>query len=258
MLLRRRLGVTAMTRLTALRCVVASPSNIGSSLQQPSLLPQQQLSCFVSRRQCSTEASSSEEEPAAVEEETPKTPQELLVEELDMLTDQPLPIGTLFKTLSPESRKTLGKMQMPLEAFLMKNKDKFTVYKEEGAILVARTGSAPFSAMQGEEVAGDNLFATAGARAKSMAASDTQKVYKVLQYIPNEWSSYVLLPIPTDVKKDIIRKPAKHFFDKHKRYFEVRFDPNHAHTFDVRRSQQLQQYMATQDKRGGKPGSGGP
>jgi hypothetical protein len=172
-----------------------------------------------------------------------------LHDEIAMLTDAPLAIGTLFKTLSPESRAFLNKEKMPLETFLLRHPAKYSVFKpaKNPLIMVSRFGSAPESAQHAVERTTDQLFDGRPQAANSANQSATSRIYTVLKYIPNEWVDYSALNIPADVKKSCIGKPAKKFFDKHPRYFEVRFDSHRAHTFEIRRSLALQQYMAAQE-----------
>lgn len=178
-----------------------------------------------------------------------------LHEEIHMLTDAPLPIGTLFKTLSPESRAFLNAHKLPLETFLLRYPAKYSVFKQlkSSQIMVSRFGAAPESARHATEKTREQLFngqpagAAAAASGSSGDKSVTTRIYTVLRYIPNEWVQYALLNIPEDVRKNCIGKPPKRFFEKHPRYFEVRFDPHRAHTFELRRSLALQQYMASQD-----------
>jgi hypothetical protein len=168
-----------------------------------------------------------------------------------MLADQPLPIGTLFKALSPEGRALLLERRLSLEAFVLRHPSQYSVFKNQGdsTIYVSRFGAAPETAAHGRHVAADQVVTqSAAAGAAGRDANMTNKIYAVLKYIPNEWCSYVALPIPDDIKRQIIRKPAKRFFESHPRYFEVRFDARFAHTFEVRRSMQLQEHMARQQQ----------
>lgn len=208
-------------------------------------------------RFCSTSANTAEQQadatssngaPAASSSSTTSEAEQLdqLFEEVSMLLDEPLPIGTLFKALSSESRNYVSSKRLSFETFLLRYPQKFQVFKQlthrDRNIYVCKTGSAPQGANHAQEVAGTTVGAhamhnggvTDGARAR---------IYTVLKYIPNEWASYVALPIPDDVKKKIIKKPAKSFFERNPRYFEVRFNPNMGHTFEVRRSPQLQEFM---------------
>lgn len=156
-----------------------------------------------------------------------------------MLLDQALPIGTLFKTLSVDSRNYVAKNRISIEAFLLRYPQKFSIFKNRGDrnIYVAKAGLAPAAAQLAQEVAGSTIG--------HGAVTDRRRarIYTVLKYIPNEWASFVALPIPEDVKKKIIQKPAKAWFEKNPRYFEVRFNPRMGHTFEVRRSAQLQEFM---------------
>jgi hypothetical protein len=174
-----------------------------------------------------------------------------LLDEVDMLVHAPMPIGTLFKTLSTDARKWLNEHRLPLETFLLRHPGKYSVYKLRfnGPIQVAKLGMAPRGAAHGTECAGDRIFKveTPLSRANAKGVTNTQKVYTVLKYIPNEWVSYTMLNIPKEVRKSFIGRPARRFFEINRRHFDVRFDPHFPHTFDVRRSEALQQYMAAQE-----------
>jgi hypothetical protein len=179
---------------------------------------------------------------------------EQILEEVTMLLDEPLPIGTLFKALSAESRNYISSKRLSFESFLLRYPQKFQVFKPNVSydrnIYVCKAGGAPVNANHAQEVAGTTVGAhaihsggvTDGARAR---------IYTVLKYVPNEWASYVALPIPDDVKRKIIKKPAKQFFERNPRYFEVRFNPNVGHTFEIRRSSQLQEFMKQKTQMGG-------
>ena len=183
-----------------------------------------------------------------------------LLDEIDMIVHAPMPIGTLFKTLSADARKWLNEHRLPLETFLLRHPGKYSVYKQRfnGPIYVAKLGMAPKGAAHGTETTGDKIFQveTPTTRANAKGITNTQKVYTVLKYIPNEWVSYTMLNIPKEVRKSFIGKPARRFFEVNRRHFEVRFDPHFPHTFDVRRSEALQQYMAAQEAQ--RQGGGAP
>jgi hypothetical protein len=184
-----------------------------------------------------------------------------VLDELDMLLHAPMPIGTVFKTLSTDARGWLNTHKLPLEAFLLRHPGKYTVYKMRfnGSIQVAKIGMAPRGAAHGTERSGDRVFKveTPTSRANAKGVSNTQKVYTVLKYIPNEWVSYTMLNIPKEVRKSFIGRPARRFFEINRRHFDVRFDPHFPHTFDVRRSEALQQYMAAQEAQRQGGGGGG-
>ena len=164
-----------------------------------------------------------------------------ILEEVGVLLDEALPIGTLFKALSVDSRNYISKRKMSFETFLLRYPQSFQVFKQDMAhdrnIYVCRAGMAPSTANHAHEVAGSTVGYG------NITDSGRAKIYTVLKYIPNEWASYVALPVPDAVKQRIIRKPAKAFFESNPRYFEVRFNPNAAHSFEVRRSPQLQEFM---------------
>lgn len=167
-----------------------------------------------------------------------------LLEEVMMLTSTPIPIGTLFKSLSQESRQTLMKMKLPLETYLLRHRDTFSVYKnaDKGQIMASRVTDVPLSAMRGVEATADQMF-TGRAQDQNLHA-----VYTVLKYIPNEWSPFVSLGIPEEIRVKFMNKKPKAFFEAHPKYFEVKAQALRAHTFEVRRSLELQKATAAQQQ----------
>lgn len=180
--------------------------------------------------------------------EVPGEWQHGVITEIDMLTEEAIPIGVLFKMMSPEARKSLVVAKLPLETFLLRHPERFSVFKNRGdsMIMVSRFGCAPESASHAKEKGITDIFD--GQEASNQGSRSAQRVYTVLKFIPNEWASYTDLNIPDEVRKSCIGKPPKKFFDSNPRYFEVRFNPHRAHTFEVRRSLALQQYTASQQK----------
>ena len=177
----------------------------------------------------------------------PHDPTDALLEELDLLTSSPVPIGTLFKSLSEDARKTLTEKKLPLETFLLKYPKRYAVYKNarEGTIMASRPELLPETALRGRERPADKLFA-------GEMDSQQHNIYTVLKYIPNEWSPYVSLGIPEEVKLRCMGKKAKAWFEKHPKYFEVKAQNYRGHTFEVRRSIALQRHMASQEASQGK------
>eukprot|EP00744_Colponema_vietnamica_P017293 GILI01024290.1.p1 GENE.GILI01024290.1~~GILI01024290.1.p1 ORF type:complete len:225 (-),score=47.82 GILI01024290.1:216-890(-) len=167
-----------------------------------------------------------------------------LLEEIMMLTSTPIPIGALFKSLSQESRQTLMRKKLPVETFLLRHKDTFSVYKnaDKGQIMASRVSDVPISAMRGVEATTDQMF-TGKAQDANLHA-----VYTVLKYIPNEWSPFVSLGIPEEIRTKFMNKKPKTFFESHPKYFEVKAQALRAHTFEVRRSLALQQATEAQQQ----------
>ena len=167
-------------------------------------------------------------------------PESQLIDECDVLTATPIPIGTLFKSLSKESRQVLIDQKMSIENFLLKNKDKFSVFKKPDAhsILVSKLDAVPLTARRGVEATSDRQF--------SGQSNDPllQKIYTVLKYIPNEWSSFVSLGIPEEVRLHCMNKKPKLFFESNPKYFEVKAQGLRSHTFEVRRSLALRKATA--------------
>lgn len=167
----------------------------------------------------------------------------MLVAELEMLTVTPMPIGTLFKCLSQESRKVLSGLRLPLETYLLRQKDTFGVYrdKESRLIMASRVDKVPITAHRAVEATTATIFN--GKRVDK----DLADVYTILKFIPNEWSSYVSLGIPETFKKQIMQGLApKKWMDKYPAFFETRTQSLKSHTFDCRRSLELQQKVAAQ------------
>lgn len=170
--------------------------------------------------------------------------EEKLLEEVMMLTSSPIPIGTLFKSLSSESRNVLIKKKLPMETYLLRHKDVFSVYKsgDKSPIMASRVTDVPVSAMKGVEASADRIF-----NGKTMDPN-MHAVYTVLKYIPNEWSPYVSLGIPEEVRIKFMNKKPKSFFEGHPKYFEVKAQALRSHTFEVRRSLALQKATEQQQQ----------
>eukprot|EP00758_Cryptobia_borreli_P003859 Tbor_TRINITY_DN4022_c0_g1::TRINITY_DN4022_c0_g1_i1::g.11829::m.11829 len=159
-----------------------------------------------------------------------------LMEEMLMLTSSPIPIGTLFKSLSKESRDVLIKKKLPIETFMLRHKDIFSVYKTnaKSPIMASRATDVPLAAMKGVEASSQEMF-----NGKTTDPS-LHAIYTVLKYIPNEWSPYVSLGIPEEIRVKFMNKKPKAFFENHPKYFEVKAQALRSHTFEVRRSMGLQ------------------
>ncbi len=174
----------------------------------------------------------------------------MLVAELEMLTVTPMPVGTLYKCLSQESRKVLSGLKLPLETYLLRQKQSFAVYrdKENKLIMASRVDKVPVTAHRAFETTTENIFN--GKRVDK----DLSDVYTILKFIPNEWSAFTSLGIPDAIKKDIMRKEQpSHWLNKYPAFFETRMQHTKGHTFDVRRSMELQQKVARQNQGGNPP-----
>eukprot|EP00164_Ancoracysta_twista_P020581 GFYU01036856.1.p2 GENE.GFYU01036856.1~~GFYU01036856.1.p2 ORF type:complete len:124 (+),score=41.22 GFYU01036856.1:46-372(+) len=108
--------------------------------------------------------------------------------------------------------------------------------------MASRVTDVPVSAMKGVEAAPDRIF-----NGKSMDPN-MHAVYTVLKYIPNEWSPYVSLGIPEEVRIKFMNKKPKSFFEGHPKYFEVKAQALRSHTFEVRRSLALQKATEQQQE----------
>ena len=169
----------------------------------------------------------------------------MLIAELEMLTVSPMPVGTLFKCLSPESRSALSAQKLPLETFLLRQKQHFAVYRDRTTsfIMCARADRLPEAVHPAVEVSADAIFN--GKRVDT----DLRDVYTILKYVPNEWSSFISLGIPDSVKKAIMGTvQPKKWLDLYPNYFETRIQLSKAHSFDVRRSLELQRRAAKQNE----------
>lgn len=195
-----------------------------------------------------------------------------LVAELQLLVMQPLPIGNLFKLLSPEARRALVVAQKPLEELLLTYPSHFTVYKRGstrtnlGTVTVAPPALVPAGAVVMRLPGPQNTTSTCGIRscdsttdAASRGAVDpfshltpTQRLEEVLMYIPNEWFSYTALEIPIAVRRGCMGYPTmkpRAFFNQYPQFFEVRPHERGNHTFYVRRSLPLQQRIAARQQK---------
>ncbi len=162
-----------------------------------------------------------------------------------MLTVTPMPIGTLFKCLSQESRSVLSRKKLPLETFLLRQKEQFAVFQEDRTIMAARADKVPITAHRAVESSTEAIFN--GQRQDT----ELRDVYLILKYVPNEWSSYTSLGIPDAVKKAVFKKEtAKRWMERFPAFFECKAQSSKGHTFDVRRSLELQHRAARQNERG--------
>ncbi len=178
-----------------------------------------------------------------------------------MLLDEALPIGTLFKTLSAESRNYVAKQRMSLESVLLRYPGRVQMFKKgrDRNIYVSKPGMAPAYARHGREVAGT---AAGQPNVEHGRKTDREKarIYTVLAAIPNEWASFTSLPL-TPEQREICapkksrdnqrwkRQSVKSWFEARSRYFSVKIDEKHPHTFFVRRSDALQAFMKEKQSR---------
>ncbi|PBJ73808.1 hypothetical protein BCY84_13536 [Trypanosoma cruzi cruzi] len=186
---------------------------------------------------------------------------ERLLEEIQVVLSRPVPIGSLFRALSPTSRKTLVKNKEPLEQLLMRYPEHFALYQQGNAknkiIYCAPPHLVPSTArrMVFEEppvVAAVSSSSTQSKDGKGInerilqhdpVAERQKRINTVLQYIPNEWAAFTDLNIPEEVRVKCMGKPslrAFHYFEKYPQYFEVRQQGITDHSFYVRRSLALQ------------------
>lgn len=169
---------------------------------------------------------------------------EALFEEIWKLTSIPLPIGELYRNLSPGSKKALGATGTPLETLLLRMPEKFAVFQEvrSRTIMASRANRVPNTAMRGVEASAERLF---DGRKVDPAMAE---VLTVLRYIPNEWSPFVALNVPEEIRVRVMNRKPKQFFEKYPQYFEVQAQSMMAHTFQVRRSLALQQQQQQQQQ----------
>ncbi|AAZ10216.1 uncharacterized protein TEOVI_000541900 [Trypanosoma equiperdum] len=205
-----------------------------------------------------------------------------LLEEVQALLSRPVPIGSLFRALSADSKKTLVKNKVPLEQLLLQYPRNFALY-QQGAlrnrtIFCSPPHLVPANArpmvLENTSHISASTYA-AGVRSSSSPSSPEapassplkpddinarvlqhdplsekqQRLNTVLQYIPNEWSPFTELGIPEEVRVRCMGKPglkAMQFFERYPQYFEVRQQGRGEHTFHVRRSMALQRSQEPQ------------
>ncbi|EKF31108.1 hypothetical protein MOQ_005061 [Trypanosoma cruzi marinkellei] len=199
--------------------------------------------------------------PAASSTVSQQEAMERLLEEIQVVLSRPVPIGSLFRALSPTSRKTLVKNKEPLEQLLMRYPEHFALYQQGNVksktIYCAPPHLVPSTArrMVFEEPPVVAAVSSSSAQSKDGKginerilqhdpfAERQKRINTVLQYIPNEWSAFTDLNIPEEVRVKCMGKPfvrAFHYFEKYPQYFEVRQQGIADHSFYVRRSLALQ------------------
>lgn len=212
----------------------------------------------------------------------------LFVRELSRVLTQPMKMGDLFRALSPPARSFVSASRRSLEELIMRSNSHFIVYRVGG------TRSKKFPCMyagprhlvpqecqvmqltpemkKNGDVGSGRSASTAASTSDASSLSNTlsldkiqesydnsmlstrQKIEEVLKYIPNEWSSFVDLQIPKDVKVRCMNYPhiaTSSFLRKYPQYFDTKFNQgDNNNTFFVRRSEALQarinRYVATQ------------
>lgn len=183
------------------------------------------------------------------------------------------PIGSAFRLLSPENRKTLAKQRLPFEQFLLHFPHHFCTFRSKiasntGTIQVCPPYQAPpmvrplvlapnaHCAML-MEIAGEEVNGTAkpplssaphgaGARGtdqlddtvSEIPLSKKEQLELILSNIPDDFVSFVDLRVPQRIKEEYMGYPTvkpKEFFLRYPHLFEVRASPDGPHTFYVRR-----------------------
>lgn len=211
---------------------------------------------------------------------------EPLVNELRTLITRSVPIGDVFKGLSPASRKILVAHKLPLEELLLHLPNHFTLLrvgvgpaslrstllvappsavKSNANILQLPANARPLPALVqwlGEERAKEVSTARHSVASRSEVpklgtgfvdgySSFKERIEELLTYVPDDYAPFNSLDIPTDVKMRCMGYPSVRpaaFLLKYPQFFEVRVQDRTKNSFLVRRSPVLQQRLRMQDK----------
>ncbi|RNF19506.1 uncharacterized protein Tco025E_04129 [Trypanosoma conorhini] len=208
-----------------------------------------------SAAQVGSTSSSGSSGAAAAAAVSPQEALDNLLEEIQAVLSRPVPIGSLFRALSPTSRRTLARNGEPLEQLLLRYPRHFALY-QQGSLRNRTIYCAPphLVPQQARRMVRETPPAAAAASGGSRdinervlqqdpVAERQQRINTVLQYIPNEWSPFAELGIPEEVRVKCMGKPnvkAFQYFEKYPQYFELRQQGIADHTFYVRRSLALQ------------------
>ncbi|KAG5477050.1 hypothetical protein LSCM1_05390 [Leishmania martiniquensis] len=206
---------------------------------------------------------------------------EPVVLELRALVTRTMPVGELFRALSPASRRILTAHRLPLEELLLHLPNHFVVFRVGGrqpsksAVMhvtppsCAKTGMQimrlpcgikPLPALEqwlgpqkAREVSTPSPSTAPGSprHGASTGFVDSnvtlkERLEEVLTYIPNEWVEFSALSIPRDVKMRCMGYPQVRpfaFLLKYPQFFDVRVQDRTATSFLVRRSLTLQQRL---------------
>ncbi|GET89281.1 hypothetical protein, conserved [Leishmania tarentolae] len=206
---------------------------------------------------------------------------EPVIVELQTLVTRPMPVGKLFRALSPASRKVLVAHRLPLEELLLHLPNHFLVCRlgenrtSQCATLhvappscvnnnmnIARLppGTKPLPALEqwlgpqkamelatsNPGIVGTSVSVGAGNGFADTTTTLKERLEEVLTYIPNEWVAFSSLNMSRDVKMRCMGYPVVRpcaFLLKYPQFFEVRVQDRNNNSFLVRRALSLQQQL---------------
>ncbi|KAG5500252.1 hypothetical protein JIQ42_04587 [Leishmania sp. Namibia] len=211
---------------------------------------------------------------------------ESVLVELRTLVTRMMPVGELFRALSPASRRILVAHRLPLEELLLNLPNHFLVHRVGGKqpssnatlqvappscarnsmeIMRLPPGTKPLPALEqwlgpqkAREVATPSQSVMAGS--SRIGAGNgfvdgnvtlKERLEEVLTYIPNEWTPFSVLNIPREVKMRCMGYPhvrPSAFLLKYPQFFDVRVQDQCSNTFHVRRTLSLQQQLKSTRK----------
>lgn len=201
--------------------------------------------------------------------------------ELRTLVTRTMPVGELFRALSPTSRKILVAHRLPLEELLLHLPSHFLVCrlgetktsssarlhvmppafaKSNMRIMRLPPGAKPLPALEqwlgpqkaievamlNPNVVGGSPRIGAGSGFVDSTTTLKERLEEVLTYIPNEWVAFSSLNISRDVKMRCMGYPLVRpcaFLLKYPQFFEVRVQDCNSNSFLVRRALSLQQQV---------------
>ncbi|KAG5502908.1 hypothetical protein JKF63_04681 [Porcisia hertigi] len=206
---------------------------------------------------------------------------EPVIVELRTLITHTVPVGKVFRALSPASQKILVAHRLPLEELLLHLPNHFLLYRVGGKasgnsatlhvappscansnmqLLRLPPGTKPLPALEqwlgpqkAKEVAtpypdraGGPPRTGAGTGFVDTTTTLKERLEEVLTYIPNEWTPFTSLQIPRDVKMRCMGYPhvrPNAFMLRYPQFFEIRVQSRDDHSFLVRRALSLQQQL---------------
>ncbi|CAJ1013976.1 hypothetical protein, conserved [Leishmania lindenbergi] len=202
--------------------------------------------------------------------------------ELRTLITHSIPIGKVFRALSPASQKILAAHRLPLEELLLHLPNHFVVHRvgisskmsyitphvspsqhKDSKLQIMRLppGTKPLPALEqwlGPQKANQVATpqrSTAGGPPPTGTGNDfvdatatlKERLEEVLTYIPNEWVAFAALEMPREVKMRCMGYPyvrPSAFLLKYPQFFEVRVQDRSGNSFLVRRALSLQQQLS--------------
>lgn len=213
---------------------------------------------------------------------------EPLLEELRRVVTRPLPIGDVFRALSPSGRQLLVRHKVPLEELFLHLPGHFVLFRQGNLVkrftvhvappylvpqkvkvMRLQPGTKPLPALVALNIATPTTPTPLSSPSAALDPSATRsagaevttdssdpftmkrRIEELLLYVPNEWTPFVNLDIPEAVKVKCMGYPVVRpleFFAKHPNYFEVRVQDSRGSTFLLRRSAALQQRIAASQR----------